>query len=223
MGLAGRVEDVQPVLQRRGRRVIAPRFGPVGHRRGDPLGAVGEGESQAVERGQLAVPGRGLAVGRVAAEDGRHARRLDRRPGSVAPKKDLVDGQGLDAVGTRRVQGRQDRAGPSGLGLDPVPQGRMVGDLVGGQEQAEEVLDLPQAQAHGEGGGGQPPLRGLVDDGPALGGSLERGDHLEEPLFSARSRLTASGSGGARRVAARACGRADRRSGGCSRPAGPGG
>ena len=87
VGFHGGVEDVQPVLQRRGRGVVAPGRGPLRHRRGDPLGGIGDGELQPGERHQLSVPGRGLAVGRVAAEDGRHARRLDPDQGRSPPKK----------------------------------------------------------------------------------------------------------------------------------------
>ena len=82
----------------------------------------------------------------------------------------------LDPVGTRRVQRRQDGPGAAGLGLDPVPQGRMVGDLVGGQEHAQEVLDLPQAQPHGEGGGRQFLELVLVEEDAGAGRRLRRGD-----------------------------------------------
>jgi hypothetical protein len=58
----------------------------------------------------------------------------------------------------------------------------MVGDLLGGQEQAQEVLDLPQAQAHGEGGGGQLPLLVFVEEDLGAGRRLQCGDHLHQPL-----------------------------------------
>ena len=59
----------------------------------------------------------------------------------------------------------------------------MVGDLGRGQEDAEEVLDLPQADAHGEGGGRQPPLRGLVAADQTFGLAPQPGDLLAEPLI----------------------------------------
>jgi hypothetical protein len=94
------------------------------------------------------------------------------------PKKDRVEGQGLDPLSAGRVQRRQDGPGAAGLGLDPVPQGRMVGDFVSGQEHAEEVLDRPQAQPHGEGDGRQFLLLVLVEDdaGPGGRGHRRRGD-----------------------------------------------
>ena len=58
----------------------------------------------------------------------------------------------------------------------------MVGDLGCGQEEAEQVLDLPQAQAHGESGGGQLVLRGLVAPDRAFGGPLEFGDRPAQAL-----------------------------------------
>jgi hypothetical protein len=54
------------------------------------------------------------------------------------PKKDRVEGQGAHPVGTGRVQRRQDGPGAPGLGLDPVPQRRLVEDRVGGQEHTQE-------------------------------------------------------------------------------------
>src|SRR6185437_15400273 len=47
----------------------------------------GEGELQGRERGQESPPGRGLAVGGGAAEDGGHAGRLDPDGGRSPPKK----------------------------------------------------------------------------------------------------------------------------------------
>ena len=58
----------------------------------------------------------------------------------------------------------------------------MVGDLGRGQEDAEQVLDPPQAQAHGEGGGGQLPLLVLVEEDRGAGRLLQGGDRRAQPL-----------------------------------------
>ena len=52
----------------------------------------------------------------------------------------------------------------------------MVGDLGRGQEDTEQILDLPRARPHGEGDGGQSPLLGLVAPDRAFGGTLRFGD-----------------------------------------------
>jgi hypothetical protein len=59
----------------------------------------------------------------------------------------------------------------------------MVGYLGGGQEDAQEVLDLPQAQAHGEGGGRQLLLPGRVAPDRDLGVPLQLGDPLAQALI----------------------------------------
>jgi hypothetical protein len=59
----------------------------------------------------------------------------------------------------------------------------MVGDLLSGQEHAQQILDLPQAQAHGEGGHGQSPLLGRVTTDQAFGLAPEFDDHLSQPLI----------------------------------------
>jgi len=56
----------------------------------------------------------------------------------------------------------------------------MAGDPGGRQEEAEQVLDLPQAQAHGEGDGGQPASLGLVAPDRAGGGPLQLGDPIAQ-------------------------------------------
>lgn len=48
--------------------------------------------------------------------------------------------------------------------MDPAIPGGVVGDRGGGQEQAQEVFDLAQAQAHREGGGHQFLLLVLVEE-----------------------------------------------------------
>ena len=57
----------------------------------------------------------------------------------------------------------------------------MVRDVGRGQEDAEEVLDLPQAHAHGEGGRREPELRGLVAADQPLRLAPQPGDLLAEP------------------------------------------
>ena len=66
----------------------------------------------------------------------------------------------------------------------------MIGRLrVGlGQEDAEQVLDLPRARAHGEGGRGEFPLLDLVEPDPLLGVALQVGERLPKPLIL-RARL----------------------------------
>ena len=59
----------------------------------------------------------------------------------------------------------------------------MVGRLILGQEHSEQVLDLPQADAHGERGGGELSLLVLVENDPASGLALQYGDRLAEPLI----------------------------------------
>jgi hypothetical protein len=59
----------------------------------------------------------------------------------------------------------------------------MVGALARGEEDPQQVLDLPQADAHGEGGGGQLPLLGPVSTDQASGLVLEFGDHRSQPLI----------------------------------------
>ena len=135
---------------------------PTCHRRGDPLGGVGDGEFQPSERGQFFLPGLGRAVGGVAAEDGRHARRFD--PTKVGrPQKRSRQWRESRRGGHMPGRSPPDHAGALGLGLDPAAEGRMVGNLGLGQEHAQEFFDLSQAQAHGEGGGGELPLLVLVE------------------------------------------------------------
>jgi hypothetical protein len=86
-GLHRGVEDVQAVLQGRGRRGVAARSGDPRDRLGDPLGGIGDDELQAVERRQALLPGLTLAVCGVRAEDGGHARRLDADQRRSPPKK----------------------------------------------------------------------------------------------------------------------------------------
>jgi hypothetical protein len=86
-GLHRGVEQVQAVLQGRGRWVVAAGLGEVRDRLGDPLGGVGDDELEAVEPAQMPLPGRGLAVGGGLAEDGGQARRLDTDQGRSPPKK----------------------------------------------------------------------------------------------------------------------------------------
>jgi hypothetical protein len=52
----------------------------------------------------------------------------------------------------------------------------MVGDRLGGPEHAQEALDRPQAQAHGEGGGRPWLLLVLVEEDAGAGRRLRRGD-----------------------------------------------
>ncbi len=81
------VEDVQAVLQGRGLGVVEAGPGQFRDRLADPPGGVGEGELEAIEGGQLFLPGLGVAVGGVLAEDGGHARRLDADQCRSPPKK----------------------------------------------------------------------------------------------------------------------------------------
>ncbi len=59
----------------------------------------------------------------------------------------------------------------------------MVGRLILGQEHAEQVLDLSQADAHGERGGGELSLFVLVENDPTFGLARQSGDRLVEPLI----------------------------------------
>jgi hypothetical protein len=54
----------------------------------------------------------------------------------------------------------------------------VVGDRVGGQEDAQEVFDLAEAHAHGEGGGRQLLELVLVEEDTGAGRRLRRGDRL---------------------------------------------
>jgi hypothetical protein len=94
------------------------------------------------------------------------------------PKKDLIEGERPDPRDAGRVEHFHDVFGLLSLRFDPMPQGRMIGHLVRGQELAQEFLDLPQAQAHRQGGGGELPLFGLVAPDQVCGVTLAWGDHL---------------------------------------------
>jgi hypothetical protein len=59
----------------------------------------------------------------------------------------------------------------------------MAGGLLSGQEHAQQVLDLAQAQAHGEGSRGQSPLLGLAKTDQAFGLAPEFDDRLSQPLI----------------------------------------
>jgi hypothetical protein len=74
----------------------------------------------------------------------------------------------------------------------------MVRDRVGGQEHAQEVFNLPQAQTHGEGGGRQFLLLVLVQEDLRSGRRLRRGDRLGRLsiLGSVISRRLGVGLGG---------------------------
>jgi hypothetical protein len=80
-------EDVQPVLQRRGRGIVMTGLGDLHHGRRDPFGGVGDDELQVLKGLELVRPRLGLAVDRVVTEDGRQARRLDPDQGRSPPKK----------------------------------------------------------------------------------------------------------------------------------------
>lgn len=67
--------------------------------------------------------------------------------------------------------------------FDPAPQSGMVGNLLRGQEHAEQVFDLAQADPHGEGGDRQLTQFGLVEKDPGLGLPFQLGDLLAEPLI----------------------------------------
>ena len=166
----------------RGLGVVAAGLGELRHGLGDPLGGVGDGEFQPPERGQLVRPSLGLAVGRVDAEDGRHARRLDPDEGRPPPKKTSSDRQRLDPARARRVEDLQRGPGPLARVLDPASQGRMVGDRLGGEEHAEQVLDLTQADPHGERRDGQSPLSGLVEADQVAGRAAEFGGLRSQAL-----------------------------------------
>jgi len=61
----------------------------------------------------------------------------------------------LDQGLTQRVELGEDPAGLPGGGLRPAAQRRMVGNLFRGQQCRQQLLDLPQADAHGLGRDGQ--------------------------------------------------------------------
>ena len=87
--------------------------------------------------------------------------------------------------GAGRVEHLQDASGAFGLRFDPTTHRRVIRRLrVGlGQEDAEQVLDLPQARAHREGGRGQFPLLGLIEPDPMFGVASQFGELLPEPLI----------------------------------------
>lgn len=59
----------------------------------------------------------------------------------------------------------------------------MVGNLIPGQEYAEQVFDLSQADAHGAGRGRELSLFVLVEKNPPLGLALQSGNRLVESLI----------------------------------------
>jgi hypothetical protein len=54
----------------------------------------------------------------------------------------------------------------------------MVGDLIGGQEDTQEALDLSRAHAHGEGSGRESLQLVLIEADVGSGRRLRRGDRL---------------------------------------------
>ncbi len=159
----GRVEDVQPVFQRRGGGGVATGLGNFLYSRCDRFGGAGDDELQTLEGFQLVRPDLGLVVGWVVAEDGGHTRRLPRgfEPGSHTP------GRGPSAPG--RLAGP--RVGPSAPGY-----------LFRGQEHVEQVFDLAQAGSHGECGDRQLTLFGLAEKDPGLG-EFPLGDLTCSPII----------------------------------------
>ena len=120
LGLHRGVEDVQAVLQGRGLGVVAAGRGQLRDRLGDPLGGVGDGELQAVERAPVASP-RSRPCGRRCSRRRRRSCSPARsRPGSVAPKKDLVHRERPDPGDARRVERLQDGLGLLGGVGDPA-------------------------------------------------------------------------------------------------------
>jgi hypothetical protein len=59
----------------------------------------------------------------------------------------------------------------------------MIGDRVLRQKDAQQVLDLTEAQAHGKRDGGELPQFVLVAKGPVFGPAPEFGDRLSQPLI----------------------------------------
>lgn len=55
--------------------------------------------------------------------------------------------------------------------------------MLRGQEHAEQVFDLAEADPDGEGDRGELALFGLVQEDPALGLAFQFGDPLAEPLI----------------------------------------
>ena len=98
-------------------------------------------------------------------------------------EKNLVEAERLRPGHAGRVGYGEDLPGPLGFGLDPAPDGRMIGRLLRREQEPEEVLDLPQAQAHGEGGGGQLPELAPVDEDSVFGLAPVLGDSLPEPVI----------------------------------------
>ena len=102
---------------------------------------------------------------------------------SVAPKKDLVDGEGPHQDGTLRVEHRQHLCGALDLLADPAADCRMIGGVpIGlGQEGFHQILDLPEADAHGEGSRGELQLPRLVKANPQFSVATQGVDFVLEP------------------------------------------
>ena len=185
--LLRRMEDVQAVLQCRGRWVVATVFGPLATAAAIPLAASETANSNrengassfsqvsalrsAVLRQKTAV----MLAGSMPIKVGR-------------PQKRSCRWREFGRGGHRPRPTCQDRFGALRLGLDPAPDGRMVGDLGRGQEDAQEFLDLSQAQAHGEGGDGHLPLLGLVASDQVFGIAPQVGDLLPQPSILVHER-----------------------------------
>lgn len=78
--------------------------------------------------------------------------------------------------GRRFVDDLQHGRGAAGGVLNPTAQRGVVGNLLGGQEQAQQILDLTQADAHGKGGDGELLLLSLAAGDHRLRLPLQNGD-----------------------------------------------